>query len=493
MVVVPRSELRALEAEGAQLRRELEQLRAENGELRAANAALEIRVTGLVTLGANLQAQLNELAARLGTNSRNSSKPPSSDRTGVPPRGRGKTKDRARGGQTGHTAKQRSLVPADQVTSSETLKPPKCRACGAKLDGDDPEPLIHQVIDIPRQTLTVAQYKLHRLRCSCGVTTCATLPTGVSPSHFGPRLHALVATGVGQFRLSKRTVVALLELIYGLKLGVGTVCRIEHRVSAALAVPVAEVKTFLRRARWAHADETVWRLMRNRAWLWMAATAEVAAFWIRRRRGSEVSKEMLGEAFDGVLCTDRYSAYNWVARRALCWAHLVRDFTAMIERHGGPWHGHMLRHLAGRILRDWASWHTGEIDRATLLEHVAPLRARFEEVLGWAAANAPGPQAQGIARDLAGRTDELWRFLDDESVAPTNNLAERLLRYAVILRKLTYGSDSLAGSLYMERLLTTAATLGPQKRNLFDYLTDAMTAHFAAQPVPSLLPVRSDP
>jgi hypothetical protein len=232
MVVVAQTRVWALEAEGARMRGEVGQLRAENGELRATNAVLETRGMGTVTFGANLQAQLNELAAHLGANWQNSSKPPSSDRTGDRPRWRGKAKEQSLGGQKGPKATQRSPVPADQVTASETLEPPNCWACGAKLDGDNPKPvIIHQDIDIPRHALSVAQYKLHRLQCSCPVTTCAALPTGVSPSQLGHRLLALVATGAGTFRLSKRTVVAHLELIYGLNIDVGTVCGIVHQES----------------------------------------------------------------------------------------------------------------------------------------------------------------------------------------------------------------------------------------------------------------------
>jgi len=77
-------------------------------------------------------------------------------------------------------------------------------------------------------------------------------------------------------------------------------------------------------------------------------------------------------------------------------------------------------------------------------------------------------------------------------VHPTNNLAERLLRYAVIYRKLSFGTDSAKGSRYLERLLTTAATLSLQNRNLFGYLTDGMTASFAGKPAPSLLPASGE-
>lgn len=493
MQVIPRSELRRLEAEAALGRQLADEIRGVRAELKVAQetiAVLRGEITGLVTLGANLQAQIAELKAKLGTNSGNSSKPPSSDEPGQRP-DRGRTpSQRRRGGQPGHARSQRALVAPEDVDATFDVRPEHCADCGAVLAGDDPEPLRHQVVEIPDPQVIVTEYRLHALGCPrCAHVTRAGLPEGVSPSGFGPRVHALAATLVGRFKQSKRSAIDLMDLVWGLRMSPGALIKIERRVSAMLASPVEELRVHLQGAASAHGDETSWRERLKRAWLWLGATTEVAVFLVRPGRGGVVARDLFGDAFAGVLCTDRWSAYSGIARRALCWAHLLRDFTAMVERHRSPWHGHRLGLLAREILGHWRAWHRGEIDRATLTERTAPLRARFEQLLDWTARNAPGRKARGIARDLLGRPDELWRFLDDPLVHPTNNLAERLLRYAVIYRKLSFGTDSEAGSRYLERLLSTAATLSLQDRNLFDYLAAGMGAHFAGQAVPSLLPV----
>jgi len=486
--------LKVLQQENERLRAEIQGLRAVNEQLRAANAALTQRVSGLVTLGENLKAQLAELKARLKTNSQNSSTPPSSDGPGAPKR-RGKKKTgRQRGGQAGHVGHSRALAPAEDVTRFVPLKPEACERCGTALAGEDPEPERHQVIDIPRVDLIIIEYLLHQLRCpECGHWTRAQLPAGVGVSQFGPRVHALVGLLVGKFRQGKRGVQALLEVVYGLEVGLGTVSKMERRVSAALAAPVAEVYAAIRQAEVVNKDETSWRQLKDKAWLWVAATDELVGFWIDRRRSSEVSKRILGETFAGIVCCDRWSAYYWLSRRALCWAHLMRDFVAMVERHGSPWHGGRLVKLAGEIMALWARWQAGEIDRATLEAEVAPLKVRLVQMLEWTAANAPGPKARATARNLLKHQDAMWRWLTDERVPLTNNLAERLLRYAVIWRKLSYGTDSLAGSRYVERLLTAVGTLQLQGRDAYDYLTDLMTAHAAGQALPSLLPQPIDP
>ena len=122
-----------------------------------------------------------------------------------------------------------------------------------------------------------------------------------------------------------------------------------------------------------------------------------------------------------------------------------------------------------------------------------PLRARTEQLLAWTAANAPGIKARKMAAEMLRHRESLWRFLEDERIPPTNNLAERLLRYAVIWRKLSFGTDSLAGSIFVERILTTVGTLQLQDRDVFDFLVAAINAHTQRQPAPSLLPQSPDP
>lgn len=500
-VVISRAELRRLEAEVRGARDETAQLSLENASLRSelttalgTIARLETQMTGLVTLGDNLQQQVADLKSRLGANSRNSSKPPSSDGPdGGRGGGRGKRTGRRRGGQPGREAGQRPLVPIEAVDDVIDVRPECCAACEAALHGDDPSPMRHQVVEIPDPRVMVTEYRLHALDCpACGAVTRAALPGGVGTSAFGPRLHAMVATLVGRFRQSKRSVAELLKLVWGIEVSLGAIVGMERRVATMLGPPVAEVVSHLQAAPSAHGDETSWRERMKRGWLWLGATTQVAVFLIRPSRSGAVSKELFGEAFAGVLCTDRWGAYAWIPRRALCWAHLLRDFVAMAERHGSPWHGERLSALAREILGHWRAWHRGEIDRETLALRTKRLRERFETTLRWTANNAPGSKARAMAGNILKQRDALWRFLDDPLVHPTNNLAERLLRYAVIYRKLSFGTDSANGSRYVERLLTAAATLSLQDRNLFKYLTDGMTASFAGRPAPSLLPTPAE-
>ena len=206
---------------------------------------------------------------------------------------------------------------------------------------------------------------------------------------------------------------------------------------------------------------------------------------------AELVNTILGADFSGAIGVDRWSAYNGVARRQLCWAHLLRDFIAMSERFHSPWHGQRLALCACKVMALWDRLHRGEIDRATMLVEMAPLRALVKQHLTWAAKNAPGTKARVKATEILKLEPLLWTFLEVAGMAPTNNLAERLLRYAVIWRKLSFGTQSERGRLFVERVLTVTSTLTLQNRNVFDYLCDAMTAYSSGKLAPSILPVSS--
>ena len=153
---------------------------------------------------AELDQRVADLEARLQLNSTNSSKPPSSDPIGLKRKPPAPPTGRKSGGQPGHVRAQRPLVPPEKLRSSTDCRPATCRRCAHPLRGDDPDPLIHQVADLPRIEPIVDQYRLHRLRCpGCGATTCGTPPEGVSTGQFSPYTQAVLATlaaGAGNLR-----------------------------------------------------------------------------------------------------------------------------------------------------------------------------------------------------------------------------------------------------------------------------------------------------
>ena len=447
---------------------------------------------------AQLEARIAELEARLRGTSRNTSKPPSSDPPGTPPR-KSEPTGRKPGGQPGHKGRKRELLPPEKV--SEVVAVPAlehCRGCAGpllKLKGAPPA-RIHQVVELPRVVPEVKQYELHAGWCAgCNAWRCAPLPAGVPEGNFGPRLMGFIALATGRFRLSKRLVQELLEDVLGVELGLGSVSNLEQMVSSALEAPVQEARAYVQTQPAVHQDETGWWQKHARAWLWVASTAAVAAFLIVNSRGKAVAQTMLGEHFRGTLISDRWCAYNWVhvLNRQVCWAHLVREFEGFTERGGQAKRLGQLLLAEVFVMFEW--WHLardGLLKRATFQRKMRPLMREVERLLAEAADVCPKKVA-GTARQILKLKDALWTFVYTQGVEPTNNLAERDLRHAVIWRKTSFGTQSQDGSRFVERILTAVMSLRKQERNVLDYLTTALEAHLHGTPAPSLLPSTPPP
>src|SRR3989449_9615912 len=305
-------------------------------ETQAYIQALEARVEALEAMVPALQEHNRSLQEQRNPTSRNSSRPPSSDPP-QPVRPRRPRSKRRRGGQPGHPGHTRTLIPVEEVDEVVVLKPEQCTHCHAPLQGDDPKPWRHQVIEIPPIKPVVTEYQWHQLVCSvCGEVTRAPWPAGVPSGTYGPRVQATVSLYTGAYRLSKRTTQHVMDEVFGVPMSVGTISQLERATTAAVDAPVEEAHSYVHEQEVAHLDETSWRQGGKRAWLWVAVTSWVTVFVVRMSRGGHVARELLGEHFAGILVTDRYSAYNWypVRWRQVCWAHLLRDFEAMRRRGG---------------------------------------------------------------------------------------------------------------------------------------------------------------
>src|SRR5256712_11402376 len=446
----------------------------------------------LATRGATLEATVQELREQVRQDSRTSSRPPSTD----PPtrqrqRRRRQPSGRRPGGQPGHCGQTRTLSPVEEVDEVIVLKPAFCVRCQQSLDGDDPQPQRHQVFEIPPIRPVVTEYQVHRLSCpSGGEATQAAWPTGVARGMVGPRAQAVGSLCTGAYRLSKRTTQRVLDDLFGLQVSVGTISHLEAATTEAVASPVEEARTFVQEQASAHLDETGWREGGQRAWLWVAATMWVTVFVVRLSRGGQVARDLLGEAFGGILVTDRWSAYNWypVRWRQLCWAHLLRDIEAMRERGGGSQEiGEALKRQAQQMIHWWHRVRDGTLSRSSFRSYMSPVRREVERLLE-AGSTCGGPKTEGMCREILKLRQALWTFVHLAGVEPTNNTAERAIRPGVLWRKGRFGIQSVQGSRCVEAMMTVVATLKQQHRNVLAYMTEACQAAYTGLPAPSLLP-----
>jgi transposase len=453
----------------------------------AAQAALLAYLGNLQAELTDLRQQVADLNARLGQNSQNSSRPPSSDAPNVkrpPPR---EPSGRRRGAQPGHASHHRSLLPPDQEVPR---KPTACRRCGEILIGSDPQPLLHQVLELPPIKPLVTEYQLHRLVCPrCGTSTCGTLPDGVPTGQQGPRLQGVLAVLTGAYRLSKDQTTTLCDDLFGIPICPGTICALEQQTTAALTPVVEELREHIKTEH-ANLDETSWREEGKRAWLWVAVTALVTVFHIARSRGGAVARCLLGPGLHWVVTSDRYSAYQWLARRRrqLCWAHLRRDFQAMIDRdNAGSVIGHELLIFSDDVFHWWYRVRDGTLQRSSMRTGIASQRPWLRDLLERGTVCGCARTA-AVCRELLKLEPALWTFLRVEGVEPTNNAAERALRHAVLWRKSSYGTASAKGSRYVANILTVVATCRQQGRNVLEFVTSCCQAHLQGRVAPSLLP-----
>lgn len=444
-----------------------------------------------------LKEKVRDLSARLGLCSSNSSMPPSSDKPWQRRQTTWRPTGRRPGGQPGHERNVREPFAPEEVDKRVEVLPERCEGCGCDLRPEDVvgDGLRHQVVDLPKVLAEVIEYLLLALRCrGCAHVTKAKLPAGVSPSLVGPRLQAIMAFLTGRGRVSRREAQDIAATVFGEKarLSLGMVAKLEKKTSATLARAYEDAQYAIQDAPFVNADETGWTDARRPAWLWTAATPRVKVFRIDPRRTREAFRRLLFD-FDGILGTDRYPVYrdHEPERRQLCWAHLLRNFKGL-EDLGGKAKRLGVEGQKGieAIFHWWYRYKDGEITRRGLRRALAPIKDRFRWLLGLHR-KSPIGKARKICKDLLLYFEGLWTFARVEGIEPTNNLAERTLRKAVLWRKGSYGSMSAAGSRFVERMLTVCESLRAQDRNVLDFLEESIRAGLSGHPHPSLLPARA--
>jgi transposase len=432
-----------------------------------------------------LNARIAELEAKVGKDSTNSSKPPSTEHPhakSIRPKPKSK---RPHGGQPGHTKHERTLVPVEDCNTVITCVPTACRRCGKSLNGTDLEPIRHQVWELPEIQPIITEYQQHRLICGCGCSTCGTLPVGVPTGQAGPRLIAFSGLLMACFRQSKRRAALFLSTILKQPASPAWMVSLQNRAAEAVQPAYNELVAALPTEKRLYLDESPSKEGQNKSWVWTFVAATFTVFACRLSRAREVPKQLLG-TFEGVIHCDRARMYWGFDKLQYCWAHLKRDFQGLIDSPCGVRRrlGHDLMRPTKEMFALWQKVRDGTLSRSEFQQQMQTIRERVESVLLRGYFN---PRVHGFCTDLYDHRARLWVFVDEEGVEPTNNAAERSLRHAVIWRKLSFGTQSASGSRFVERMLSVIETCRLQKRDVFSWMVDAVKASIASQPSPSLL------
>lgn len=447
----------------------------------------EAKILELTQIIQELKQEIAVLREKLDTNSSNSSTPPSQDpnrkkkfrkRTGRKP-----------GGQPGHPGHSRKLFPPEDIQTHVNVYPQNCPHC--KTDKFLSPPIktyIHQQVELPKIKPEVTQYNLHTCFCSqCGEHVSPLIPEEARKG-FGPRLMGFIEMLTGEARATKRVIVKLLSLI-GIPISSGSVSNIHKLAGEILKGPYERIKANVLNQN-INADETSWFYNGKRKWLWIGTTCSATFFQIDSSRSMKSCKRVFGD-FKNTLTIDRYAAYNAIdCNKQSCWSHLDRDF-AKIEgrRNIDEVIGRALKAIADNVFKFWREFSAGNLTRKEL-------QGRFEsEIIPFmksslkvgAAAESVSSKTRATCANILRKFETLFIFIYQEGIEPTNNLAERNLRQAVIWRKLTAGSRSEWGEKYIERLFTVVTTLRQRAQNVFEYFASCFSAWQRDGPIPSPL------
>src|SRR6202049_638177 len=294
---------------------------------------------------AALKAQIAELERRLGLNSSNSGKPPSSDGLKKPARMQSlrehfRTKP---GGQKGHKGETlRQVADPDQVIDHY---PPACATCGVGLD---PETSVghsaRQVFDLPEpQPLVVTEHRAHDCQCAaCGTKTLGLFPDGVNaPVQYGIRIQSLVIYLLHYQLLPEARLAELMADLFGVKLGAATIATMSRTRAERLGSFAATGRELVVGAPVKHMDETGFRIGGKTQWLHIASTAALTFYRVCARRGSLLANVI------GTVVHDHWKPYYTMpgVLHALCNAHHLRELKALIDIEKEDWARKMRRLL----------------------------------------------------------------------------------------------------------------------------------------------------
>lgn len=373
-----------------------------------------------------LHRRIEELEAKHAKDSTNSSKPPSTEHPHAKPLRPTPKSCRRAGGQPGHAKHQRPLLPTEQCQQVVPCRPSTCRRCAAPLTGTDPQPLRHQVWELPEVQPTVTEYQRHRLTCRCGTTTCALLPAGVPGGQAGPRLVAFSGLLLSCFRQSKRRAALFLSMILRQPASPGWLVSLQQLASRAVQPAHDELVQQLPEEPVLHVDESPSKEGKSKSWIWTFVAATFTLFATRTSRAADILKDWLGEAYAGVIHCDRARMYWSFGRLQWCWAHLKRDFQGLMDSSCATARrlGHDLMRPTKELFALWAKVRDGTLSRSAFQQQMVPIRARVESLLLRGYFNA---RVAGFCKGLWDHKENLWTFVDVDGVEPTNNRAAAVM------------------------------------------------------------------
>jgi transposase len=446
-----------------------------------------------------LTARVAELEARLGMNSSNSSKPPSSDGYVKPqPKSLRQKSGRRPGGQKGHPGTTvRRVAHPDEVM---VHVPERC-VCGHGLDDAPLERMeCRQVFDLPEKLVQVTEHRMVSRKCPhCGrMNQAVAPPEAPGPVQYGPRIRSMVVYLRDVQMLPYERLTELCRDVLGVGICTRSVEAAQKRVYRTLEAFEQAIRGQLRDTGKLHVDETGIRVGGKLQWMHTISTPELTLYQAHPKRGSEAMEDnAILPGFGGTVIHDCFHPYfRFGGKHGLCGAHLLREVQGVCENEGHRWAQEMFsllemmsRTSAAAVgsalssdLADWFEQTYDEILRQGQSE-LAPPRKK-----PGARGRAKKTRAANLHVRLSKHRDAVLRCLRDPSVPFTNNQAERDIRMVKLRQKISGCERTPLGAHIFARIRSYISTSRKQGKNLFQNMVDAVTGN---PWIPQLLPAPS--
>ena len=365
------------------------------------------------------------------------------------------------GQKEGHIGYARHIP--ERIDEVKEHKLDKCPICGEPVS--DTQEIRERVVeDIEQPKTKNTKHIIHRCYCKkCDKIVEPEIEEALPNARFGLKLMLLVLILKLDCRIPSNKVTSILSSVFGVKISDGEIYNILRQLSEAFGDYYSEIEKRIKEALIKNIDETSWRINGKNYWLWIFINKEIALYVVRKKRSSKVPIEILGNQEGKIIIEDRFSAYNKFAKvsgceQQICWAHLLRNSKDLAE------HYIEAKYIHRRMKYIYEKAKEGERKEKLLhwMDLIASRDYRSTEVFKF---------VKSVCRN---HRENLFRFVDNPEIDSTNNRAERGLRHAVVIRKISNGSRSEDGAEITARLLSILQTMKLQEVNPFNGAMDLL-------------------
>lgn len=379
-------------------------------------------------------------------------------------------REKKRGPKKGHEPHLRKVP--EKVDREVRLVAKECPHC---QEPDLPEPIhwhTHTQIDLPQLLpAVVTRYHVGWSWCR-GCQKEVSASSKLSRSQYGPRLHAQVTHWKYQLGLTLGKIQRLLKDQFALGLSTGQIAEILNRSGQEFDSVYEDLGLMLNDEAFLHADETGWRESGENRWLWSFSNDRMSYYHIAKSRGQKVVEDLLGKRYSGTLISDFYGAYHALKSvKQKCWTHLLREIRELREKE--PKHQEVryfmkqMKRFFRRGIKLKERYEQGEdIEKA--------LARLTTDTHRWSFRRVRHPDLQRLCKRMVKYRNELYTFIKTR-VEPTNNKAEREIRPAVLMRKMSYGNRSVQGAKNQSILMSVIRTCAKQNINFVEFATSYLS------------------